>query len=127
MTALEFIGIARAKAAHAKLREASELLLRPCPATLADSCSLLSEVTDILEELMAANAREKSGELSPEFAKSLLPIRQAAQELQVQIEHGSRFCLGWLQMRMGVGYTQGGAPIMLESRVESGKGRSFEA
>jgi hypothetical protein len=123
MTALEFIGIARAKAAHAKLREASELLLRPSPATLGDCCALLSEVTGILEELMAAG----TSELSPEFSKSLLPIRQAAQELQTQIQHGSRFCLGWLQVRMGVGYTQGGAPIMLETRSESGKGRSFDA
>jgi hypothetical protein len=123
MTALEFIGTARAKAAHAKLREASELLLRPNPTTLEDCCALLGEVTCILEELMAAGPSE----LSPEFLKSLLPIRQAAQELQAQIQHGSRFCLGWLQMHMGVGYTQGGAPIMLESMSESGKGRTFDA
>jgi hypothetical protein len=124
MTALEFIGTARAKAAHAKLREASELLLRPNPTTLDDCCALLSEVTGILEELMAANPREKPGEPSPEFSNSLVSIRQAAQELQAQIQHGSRFCLGWLQVRMGVGYTQGGAPIMRASTSEPGK--SFE-
>jgi len=123
MTALEFIGIARAKAAHAKLREASDLLMRPNPTTLNDCCLLLNEVTGILEELMASG----TSELSPEFSESLLPIRQAAQELQAQIQHGSRFCLGWLQIRMGVGYTRGGAPIMQESMAESREGRSFDA
>jgi len=149
MTALEFIGLAQAKAADAKLREAGELLLRPSPATLQASCDLLGEVTQILEELMAANrlgqpldkrlekppanAREQAlgaAKLSPQFAQSLLPIRQAAEELQAQIEHGSRFCQGWLQTRRGVGYTANGAPVMLDaafgSTQGSGEGRSFE-
>ena len=118
MTALEFIGIAQAKAAQTKLNEARELLQRPSPLSL-DSCrSLLSEVNHILEGLTAADPSERT----PEFFDHLREARETAQVLTGQIQHGSRFCLGWLQVRMGVGYTEQGKPIMLEST----KGRSFE-
>jgi hypothetical protein len=126
MTALESAAIAQAKAAQAKLGEARELLLQPNPGSLEQCRSHFGEVAQILEELIAAG---KPG-LTPELVDSVRQIRQAAREFQTQMEHGSRFCLGWLHMRMGVGYTKDGVPLMLESMVGSmpgsGERRSFE-
>jgi len=118
MTALEFIGIAQARVAQNKLGEVRELMLRPSPVALESCQSLLGEVAGILEELIAANATERT----PEFYKSLREIEQVAEELQGQIQHGTRFCLGWLQTRLGVGYTDRGMPVMLEAISGSGSG-----
>jgi hypothetical protein len=126
MTALEFIGIAQARVAQNKLAEVRELLLRPSPVALENCQSLLGEIAGILEELIAANSKERT----PEFYKSVREILEATEELQEQIQHGTRFCLGWLQTRLGVGYTDRGVPVMLEamsgSRPGGGEGRSFE-
>jgi hypothetical protein len=121
MTALESIGTAQAH-----LGEAKQLLLQPTPAALDNCRAHFSEVVQILEELIAAGA----GGLTPEVRNSVRQIQQAAQEVQAQIEHGSRFCLGFLQMRMGVGYNELGAPLMVESMTGSipgyAEGRSFD-
>jgi hypothetical protein len=141
MTALEFIGIAQARVAQNKLGEVRELLLRPNPVALESCHSLLGEVACIMEELIAAdsvkNNAGNNSERTPEFYNSVREIQQAAGELQVQIQHGTRFCLGWLQTRLGVGYTDQGTPVMLGSMLGSGpgsmpglpgagQGRSFE-
>jgi len=121
MIAPESSGIAIALALT-KLREARELLAHPTVDSVESCQAQFTEVARVLEELAAAGA----GESTPELYNGLREIRQTAQALQTQIRHGSRFCLGWLQTRLGVGYNQQGVPVMAESRVVFGEGRSCE-
>ena len=125
MTALDTSRLSQVGLAQARLGEARQLLLQPTPASLESCRDHFGEVAQILEELIAVGPVG----LTPEVIKSIRQIQRAAQDLQTQIEHGSRFCTGFLQMRMGVGYTDRGAPVMLESMRGSmgpGEGRSFE-
>jgi hypothetical protein len=112
MTAFESIGNARTRIAQAR-----ELLVRPSPGSLETCRELLGEVAQILQEVIAQGAIA----LTPEVIRSAQEIQWAAQELQSQIEHGSRFCLGWMQMRMSLGYSDTGVPILVET-----EGRSYE-
>ena len=117
MTALESIGIARSK-----ISEAKNLLLQPSAGSL-DSCrTCLGDVAQILQELVIAQSgKDGPAGLTPDVIHSIRQIQLSARDLESQIQHGSRFCTGWLQMRLGMGYSDRGAPVMIET-----EGRSFE-
>ncbi len=112
MTTLEVIGNARAK-----ISDARELLLKPNPGSLDGCRTSLGEVAQILQELVIAGPIG----LTPDVIHSIRQIQVAARDLESQIQHGSRFCTGWLQMRLGMGYSDSGAPVMAETQ-----GRWFE-
>lgn len=112
MTAFESIGNARTRIA-----EARELLVRPSAGSLDRCRELLGDVADILLTLI----QEGPAGLTPEIIQVAREIQETAQQLQVQIEHGSRICRGWMQMRMSTGYSDRGVPILVET-----EGRSFE-
>ena len=120
MTALESIGNARTRIAQAR-----ELLLRPTPASLESCREILFDVAQILREMitdsMTGQLSESSGPLTPEVIEIAREIKQTVKELEARIAHGSRYCMGWMQMRMGIGYSDRGVPILVET-----EGRSFE-
>src|SRR5579863_4369513 len=102
-----------------KLSEARTLLAHPTADSLESCRAQMADVARMLEETIANGA----GKSTPETFTGLREIRQSARELQAQIEHGSRFCRGWLQTRLGVGYTNQGVPVMSESGRGSVEGR----
>jgi hypothetical protein len=104
--------------AEAKLVEVRLLLLDPRPEVL-DHCRIeLGEVVALLTELGSGGFRQPT----PAFLSSVRQVRRAAQELGLQIEHASKFCRGWIQLTLGMGYTAGGLPVLMTGEA----GNSFE-
>ena len=104
--------------AEGKLLAIRRLLLDPRPEVL-DQCRLeLEEITGLLEELVAGGFREPN----PAVLSSARQVKQAAQQLKLQIQHASMFCLGWIQLTSGSGYTERGLPVLMTGESRS----SFE-
>jgi len=106
-------------AAEARIAEARALLAKPTPESVENCRTALSDAANLLEKLIVAGVAG----WTPEFIGSLRQLQTAAQMLDGQVRHGSRFCMGWLQSRMGTGYTERGTPVM----IEHAEGQTFEA
>ena len=104
--------------AAAKLGEARQLLLDPRPASVDRCQSELQEVVAMLEALISKGALPSN----PGVSSALLGIRRSAQALKLQIEVASNLCFGWIQLRLGAGYTAQGLPILIPRE----SGSSFE-
>lgn len=48
---------------------------------------------------------------------ALRDIQQAAGKLKAQFEHGSNFCMGLLQGRLGTGYSAHGLPVLMPTEA----------
>ena len=113
MNALESVHLAQAK-----IRSVRDLLRTPSAATLDQCLDELGETARILEIIL----QEAATELTPEIVTACCEIRDAARGLRLQIGYASQFWLGWMQMRLGTGYTAEGSPVLIESAVRG----SFE-
>jgi hypothetical protein len=49
----------------------------------------------------------------------LLRIRNRTETLKIQFEHGSNFCMGLLQLRLGTGYSERGLPVLMPTEARS--------
>ncbi len=105
--------------AEAKLREVRQLLLDMRPEAVDRCQSELQQVIAVLEKLVSEGAFQPN----PRASSALVRIRQSARMLKLQIEYASNLYLGWMQLRMGAGYTQQGRPLL----VAREPGSSFEA
>jgi hypothetical protein len=104
--------------AQAKIRSVRDLLRTPSAATLDQCLDELGETARILEIII----KDAKYELTPEIVRACREIRDAARGLRLQIGYASQFWLGWMQMRLGSGYTSKGAPVLLENQARG----SFE-
>lgn len=98
------------EAAENSLAQAGQLLLTPSPGALEESIQVLSRVIELLETLASGNARD----WDPVVHLAIHRVHNAARGLAPQIEHGSRLVRGWMQLRMGEGYTRSGSPQFAE-------------
>ena len=114
--------LAACRAAEAKIGDVQKLLLNPRPETLDRAMADLAEVAAILNTLVNSARQGDSRKWTPAALASFHQIRLAARALRPQIEHASKFCLGWIQIRSGTGYTRLGSPVFVESEARS----SFE-
>jgi|SRR5271170_55822 len=105
--------------AEVKLREARQFLLDSRPEAVERCQSELQQVVAVLEKLVAAEPLQSN----PPASSALLRVRRLAHLLRLQIEFASNLCSGWIQLRLGAGYTEQGLPVLV--RRESGS--SFEA
>lgn len=104
------------QAAEERIQAAQQLMLdQPRPETLDRCLTELSRVTAILEGMATGNARDWNGEVRASF----LRIKLASQQLRLQIEHASNFWRGWIQLRMGTGYTRQGLPELARNETRS--------
>ncbi len=108
------------------LREVQKLALLPGTASLS-ACEM--ELRSIVETLRQSMPGEASITVIPALRPgdttirpSLQQIRQIARQLQTQFAHGSNFCMGLLQIRLGTGYSEQGLPVLIPSSAKS----SFE-
>ena len=93
--------------AEAMIQAVEKLLLQPRPEIL-DRCETeLRDVIGILEGLVYAGKRD----WTPEAGAAFQRIKQTAGRLHRQIEHASNLWAGWLQLRVGTGYTHQGRPV----------------
>jgi hypothetical protein len=105
-------------AVEAKIQEIQQLLLAPSVETL-ERCEMeLARVASLLEGLISGGSKE----WTPAVAASLRSIQQAARRWQAQIVHASNLWQGWLQLKLGTGYTGEGLPVFAECEP----GSSFE-
>jgi hypothetical protein len=110
--------LAACRNAEEKISKVHELLRTPGAEALDHAMAELAEVAAVLNNLVASGAQK----WSPAAQASFQEIRQAARRLRPQIEHASMFCLGWIQARLGTGYTRQGFPVFVENEARS----SFE-
>ena len=54
---------------------------------------------------------------NPALREVLMGIRQRAGLLKIQFEHGSNYCMGLLQARLGTGYSEHGLPVLMPTEA----------
>jgi hypothetical protein len=104
--------------AETKLREARQLLLDARPESVDRCQSELQQVVTVLERLVSEGALQSS----PGASSALRRIRRSAHALKLQIDYASNLCFGWIQLRLGAGYTAQGLPVLIANEPAS----SFE-
>jgi hypothetical protein len=104
------------------LREIQGGKLVPGTEMLAQWETELGQVAALLETAHDSVTEEFKPCNNPALRQVLLGIRQRAGLLKLQFEHGSNFCMGLLQIRMGTGYSAQGLPVLAPTEARS----SFE-
>jgi hypothetical protein len=98
------------EAAESGLARAGQLLLTPSPGALEESLQALSRVIELLETLASGTARD----WDPVVHLAIHRVQAGARALAPQIVNGSNLVRGWMQLRLGEGYTRGGSPRFAE-------------
>ena len=108
------------------LRDVQQMVLAPGPEILARCESELAQIAALLEAVVEskpeAGFARGSAAVNIAIGESLHQIRCAAGKLKTQFEHGSNYCMGLLQVRLGTGYSEQGLPVLTPSESRS----SFE-
>lgn len=102
------------EAAEGGLARAGQLLLTPSPSALEESLQTLSQVLEILETLATGTSRDWDPAVHLAFRR----IQTGSRALAAQIEHGSNLVGGWMQLRLGEGYSRQGSPTFTEVEAE---------
>ena len=104
------------------LREIQSGELVPGTEMLAQWETELGHVAALLEATHTSMTGESKPSHNPALRQVVLGIRYRAGTLKLQFEHGSNFCMGLLQLRMGTGYSAEGLPVLIPTEARS----SFE-
>jgi hypothetical protein len=104
--------------AEAKLREVRQMLLDARPEVVERCQSELQQIVTVLERLVSGGALQPN----PDVSSALIGIRRSAHALKLQIECASNLCFGWIQLRLGAGYSAQGLPVLIANEP----GSSFE-
>ena len=104
------------------LREVQGGELIPGTEMLAQWETELGQVAALLEATHESITEEFKPRNNPALRQALLAIRDRAGMLKLQFEHGSNYCMGLLQLRMGAGYSADGSPVLIPTEAHS----SFE-
>ncbi len=101
--------------AEAKIDGARQLLLDGRPEAIDGCQSELQQAVAVLEGLVSEGAFQTN---SP-VASVLHRILHSAHALKLQIEYASKLYFGWIQLRLGAGYTAQGLPVLAHSEPGS--------
>jgi len=101
-----------------RIEMVQRLMLDPKPESLDHAVAELAEVVTALQALATSKPQKANSTILPALHK----IRSGARTLSAQIDQASNFCRGWIQMRLGTGYSDNGLPIFVQSEARS----SFE-
>jgi len=104
------------------LREIQSGELVPGTEMLAQWETELGQVAAWLESTHNSLKEQSKPASNPALRQILLGIRYRAGMLKLQFEHGSNYCMGILQLRMGTGYSAEGRPVLIPTEARS----SFE-
>ncbi len=104
------------------LREIQSGELVPGTEMLAQWETELSQVAAMLEDAHDSMTDDFKPRNNPAVRRAILGIQQRATLLKLQFEHGSNYCMGLLQLRMGSGYCAQGLPVLTPTESRS----SFE-
>jgi hypothetical protein len=98
--------------AAAILREVELGVLVPGTEMLAQWEIELGQAGALLEEIHESMKEKNAPQDNPAFRQALQDIRRTAGKLKTQFEHGSNYCMGLLQIRLGTGYSELGLPVL---------------
>ena len=99
------------------LREVQGGELVPGTDMLAQWETELGQVAALLESANESITEEFKPRNNPAVQQVLLGIRQRAGMLKIQFEHGSNYCMGLLQVRLGTGYSEHGLPVLMPTEA----------
>ncbi len=99
------------------LREVQGGELVPGTDMLAQWETELGQVAALLESANESITEEFKPRNNPAVRQVLLGIRQRAGMLKIQFEHGSNYCMGLLQVRLGAGYSERGLPVLMPTEA----------
>ena len=107
---------------HTILREVEQAVLVPGTDMLAQWETELGQAAALLEGIHESIKKDGSAEFSnpagnPAIRPALQEIRRAAAALQARFEHGSNYCMGLLQVRLGTGYSEHGLPVLMPTEA----------
>jgi len=97
---------------HTILREVEQAVLVPGTDMLAQWETELGQAATLLEGI---HESMKSGDSS--IRPALQEIRRVGGKLQAKFEHGSNYCMGLLQVRLGTGYSEQGLPVLMPTEA----------
>ena len=103
---------------HTILREVEQAVLVPGTDMLAQWETELGHAAAMLEGI---HESMKKGDSS--LRPALEEIRRMGGTLQAKFEHGSNYCMGLLQVRLGTGYSDRGLPVLMPTEARG----TFEA
>jgi hypothetical protein len=96
------------------LREVQQLAGGSGADVIAVCETQLGRAVALLEGLQAAPAPTDL-----QHRQLLLEIRRLSATLKLQFEHGSNYCMGLLQMRLGTGYSDQGLPVLFSHEART--------
>ena len=104
------------------LRDVEQAVLVPGTDMLADWETELGQAAALLERIHNSMRNGGGAELSnPTGYSSVRPalheIRRMGGALQAKFEHGSNYCMGLLQVRLGTGYSEHGLPVLMQTEA----------
>lgn len=77
----------------------------------------LGRAAALLEKLLESMTDERAPRRNPALRNVIQEIQRTAAGLQAQFEHGSNFCMGLLQLRLGAGYSEHGLPVLMATEA----------
>jgi hypothetical protein len=98
------------------LREVQGGELVPGNDMLAQWETELGKVAALLEAAHDSMTEEFRPRNNPAVGQALMRIRHQAGMLKIQFEHGSNYCMGLLQARLGTGYSEHGLPVLMPTK-----------
>ncbi len=106
-----------------ELRDLQQRVVVPRAETLTECETQLGMIAASLETLRQS-MRESSAasalpQGNPSLRLSIERIQRSAHMLKAQFEHGSNYCMGLLQLRLGTGYSEQGLPVLIPSQTRS--------
>jgi hypothetical protein len=100
------------------LREIQGGELLPGTEMLAQWETELGQAAALLESAHESITEEFKPRSNPALRQVLLGIQHRAGMLKIQFEHGSNYCMGLLQVRLGTGYSEHGLPVLMPTEAK---------
>ena len=102
---------------HTILQEVEEAVLVPGTDMLAQWETELGQAAALLEGIHESMMRGAVPPGGTALRPALQEIRQMSGTLQAKFEHGSNYCMGLLQVRLGTGYSERGLPVLMPTEA----------
>jgi len=101
---------------QAILREVEQTVLIPGTDMLAHWETELGQAAAMLEGIHKS-MKDAGATADCGIRPSLEQIRRMGGTLQAKFEHGSNYCMGLLQVRLGTGYSEQGRPVLMPTEA----------
>ena len=84
---------------------------------LAQAAAFLEGIHESIKNGVAAGKNSGGSAGDSAIRPALQEIRRMGGALQAKFEHGSNYCMGLLQVRLGTGYSEHGLPVLMPTEA----------